>query len=101
MLLEDLRVLVRSEGIKSSVAYKRWAKTSPVWVPSTPEQRYPEWTNWKNFLGTDNLDEFEKTYHNTLRTALLESGIAQFRKKKSGPRASILIDDMPYHTPTE
>jgi hypothetical protein len=48
--------LVNAAGIKSFRQYRKWvADYKPGGIPSRPETVYDEWTNWNEFLGTDNV----------------------------------------------
>jgi len=55
MPFDLLKIYVQRKGIRSATAYNKWVKANnPIGVPFTPHKIYKEWTNWRDFLGTNN-----------------------------------------------
>ena len=58
MSFQDAKTFIQNQGIQTSREFNAWSKSGnrPTNFPSNPKQTYKdEWTNWDDFLGTENI----------------------------------------------
>ena len=65
MNFQDAKTFIQKHKFKSTIQFQKWSKSEqrPKNFPSRPDQTYKnEWTNWGDFLGTENTSNNKKEW---------------------------------------
>ena len=65
MSFQEAKTFIQTVRLTSAKQFQRWSKSEhrPKNFPSTPQRTYlEEWTNWGDFLGTENISSHKREW---------------------------------------